>query len=97
MTAAEDLELVNGPKSYTVLRSNRGPGGKPVEVVVRTGIVGFDVANAFRNELQKQYGVEHPQHDSWTGDHFLLQLERGDEIKAALQRMRERRCRGEIA
>lgn len=89
---AADLELLRSPRTYSITRSNFG-----TLEVVETGLVGFGAARDRADELQKQYNADNPKKTYWTRDYFAPELERGDQINAALVRMRIRRCRGEIA
>lgn len=85
----KDLALIQRVRTYRIVRWNR----RPLEVV-EIGIVGFLQADARAAELQKQYDVLNPTKTYWTKDLFHVELERGDEINAALGRMRIRRSRG---
>lgn len=93
---AADLELIRSVRTYRIIRWSR-PHYKNLREVVDSGVVGYLEANAKAAELQRQYDRDNPDKNNWTKDLFCVELERGDEINAALGRMRIRRCRGDIA
>ena len=91
----KDLELIDcSTWTYRIIRSSRYPDR---EEIVETGIVGYGPADEKRNALKAEYRQRHPEKTSWTTDLFLVELERDEDIRAALHRMRIRRCNGEVA
>lgn len=65
---------MNCDRTYSILRSHRGPDRDEREDLIESGL-SWDVADAKRERLDEAEERAHPEQTSWTRDLFLVRLE----------------------